>query len=160
MSCTVAPPALKGPFITPGIISDDFDALKLFIALAWDDGKWDESDDDNDVIILVLWLFPTPEDPDDDVETDEVDNDNADTDASEAGDGGTVESLPAKPLLSNGAVWPGMEGFPTLWLETEFTVLFIEELILFTNTLLDTFALECPDTWLLNVFDWLFESET
>lgn len=147
LSCT-GPPALKGPFITPVITSDDFAELKLFIALAWD-CDWDDIDDDNDVILL-LWLFPTPD----------GDNDGGNTGITGVGgDGGTV-SLTAKPLLSNGAVWEGMEGFPTLWLETEFTVVFIEEVPrLFTNTLLDTLVLECPDTWLLNAFDWLFESE-
>ena len=147
LSCT-DPPALKGPFITPGIISDDFDELKLFIALAWD-CDWDDIDNDDNDVILLLWLFPTPDD------------DNEAGDAAVTDVGSCTVSLPPRPLLSNGAVWrAGMEGFPTLWLETEFTVEFIEVVpILFTNTLLDTLVFESPDTWLLNTFDWLFESE-
>lgn len=142
-SCT-APPALKGPFITPVIISEDFEEVKLFIALAWD-CDWDDIDE-NDAKLL---LFPTPDDDDDN----EAATDEGVTSICDA------DSLPLKPLLSNGVVWEGMEGFPALWLETEFSEEFIAEPILFTNTLLDTLAITCPDTWLLNAFDWLFESE-
>lgn len=59
--------------------------------------------------------------------------------------GGETDSLPC-PLLSIGnAPWGRMEGFPTLFGETEFTEVFIDDVILFTNTLLDT-LLESPDT--------------
>lgn len=131
-----APPALKGPFITPGNISVLL-VLKLFIAFAWDEDSDDDNDDDNDVIILLLLLLTALDDTADD------------------NIGGEIEPLPS-PLLSNGCVpCGGMEGFPTLFVETELTEVFIDDVILFTNTLLDA-LLESPDTWFVNEFDWLF----
>jgi len=138
LSCKT-PPALKGPFMTVGIRSDLLE-LKLFNAFtAWGETTdvADDNDDCNDDITLLLLLL---------------------TSAATDSDGiiNNGDSLP-KPLLSEGASEGNGEGFAKLLHETEFT----DGLTLFTNTLLDTVTLECPDTtWFVITFDWLLDSET
>lgn len=100
-------------------------------------------DDDNELTILLLLLLRRRE-----LETDNDDENDA---VSNTEDMGGVGSF-AGPLLSSGDSEGGMAGFPTLLLETEFIVAFLDDVTLFTNTLLmlplllETLALVSPLT--------------